>query len=114
MFQADGSPGVVDQSQFMVTNKVSYQMNPSQRFVLFDYYQRLIKDDPVTVDQGYETKQNNFQPQHTMKVEWQGVKGNSLVASLQVSRWRSTSLITFEERVPENGGHWHSRITCRE
>ena len=72
----------------MVTNKVSYQMNPSHRFVLFDYYQRLIKDDPVTVDQGYETKQNNFQPQHTMKVEWQGVKGNSLVASLQVSRWR--------------------------
>ena len=26
VFQADGSPGIVDQSQFMVTNKVSYQM----------------------------------------------------------------------------------------
>ena len=87
--QADGSPGVVDQSQFMVTNKVSYQMNLSHRLVWFDYYQRLIKDDPVTVDQGYETKQNNFQPQRTMKLEWQGVKGNSLVASWQVSRWRS-------------------------
>ena len=60
----------------------------SHRFIWFDYYQRLIKDDPVTVDQGYETKQNNFQPQHTMKLEWQAVKGNSLVASLQVSRWR--------------------------
>ena len=32
----------------------------------------------MTVHQGYETKQNNFQPQHTTKVEWQGVKGNSL------------------------------------
>ena len=88
VFAADGSPGVVDQSQFMVTNKVSYQMTRSQRFVFFDYYQRLIKDDPVTVNQGYETKQNNFQPQHTTKTEWQGVKGNSLVASMQVSRWR--------------------------
>jgi hypothetical protein len=84
----DGSPGVVDQSQFMVTNKVSYQMNPQHRFVFFDYYQRLIKDDPMTNTQGYETKQNNFQPQHTTKGEWQGVKGNALVASLQVSRWR--------------------------
>ena len=88
VFQADGSPGVVDQSQFMVTNKISNQLTRSHRFVFFDYYQRLIKDDPMTINQGYETKQNNFQPQHTTKVEWQGVKGNSLVASLQVSRWR--------------------------
>jgi hypothetical protein len=86
--QPDGTPGIVEQTQFMVTNKVSSQVTRSQRFVFFDYYQRLIKDDPVTVQQGYETKQNNFQPQHTTKGEWQGVKGNSLVASLQVSRWR--------------------------
>lgn len=88
VFQADGSPGVVDQSQLMVTNKISNQLTRSHRFVFFDYYQRLIKDDPMTINQGYETKQNNYQPQHTTKVEWQGVKGNSLVASLQVSRWR--------------------------
>jgi hypothetical protein len=88
VFQADGSPGVVDQSQFMVTNKISYQATQAHRFVFFDYYQRLIKDDPMTINQGYETKQNNFQPQHTTKLEWQGVKGNALVASLQVSRWR--------------------------
>jgi hypothetical protein len=86
--QPDGTPGIVEQTQFMVTNKVSSQVTRSQRLVFFDYYQRLIKDDPVTVQQGYETKQNNFQPQHTTKLEWQGVKGNSLVASLQVSRWR--------------------------
>ena len=86
--QPDGTPGIVEQTQFMVTNKVSSQITRSQRFVFFDYYQRLIKDDPVTVQQGYDTKQNNYQPQHTTKVEWQGVKGNSLVASLQVSRWR--------------------------
>ena len=88
MTQPDGTPGIVEQTQFMVTNKVSSQMTRSQRLVFFDYYQRLIKDDPVTVQQGYETKQNNYQPQHTTKLEWQGVKGNSLVASLQVSRWR--------------------------
>jgi hypothetical protein len=88
VYAPDGSPGIVDQSQFMITNKVSYQMNRTHRFVFFDYYQRLIKDDPVTVNQAYETKQNNFQPQHTTKGEWQGVAGNSLVASVQVSRWR--------------------------
>jgi len=86
--QPDGTPGIVEQTQFMVTNKVSSQVTRSQRLVFFDYYQRLIKDDPVTVQQGYETKQNNYQPQHTTKLEWQGVKGSSLVASLQVSRWR--------------------------
>jgi hypothetical protein len=88
VLDADGNPGITDQSQFMVTNKLSYQVNRAHRFVFFDYYQRLIKDDPMTINQGYETKQNNFQPQHTTKVEWQGVRGNALVASLQVSRWR--------------------------
>jgi Carboxypeptidase regulatory-like domain len=88
VFQSDGSPGVVDQTQFMTTQKISYQMNRSQRFIFFDYYQRLIKDDPMTSNQGYETKQNNFQPQHTTKVEWQAIKGNALVLSAQLARWR--------------------------
>jgi hypothetical protein len=88
VFQADGTPGVVDQSQFMTTQKISYQVTTSQRLIGFDYYQRLIKDDPMTSNQGYETKQNNFQPQHTTKLEWQAVKGNSLVVSWQVARWR--------------------------
>src|SRR3989454_2391230 len=88
VFQADGTPGVVDQTQFMTTQKISYQATRSQRFIVFDYYQRLIKDDPMTSNQAYETKQNNFQPQHTTKVEWQAVKGNSLVLSAQVARWR--------------------------
>jgi hypothetical protein len=88
VFQPDGTPGVVDQTQFMTTQKISYQMNRSQRFIFFDYYQRLIKDDPMTSNQGYETKQNNFQPQHTTKLEWQTIKGNSLVLSAQVARWR--------------------------
>ena len=73
----------------MRTNKVSYQMNQGNRFIFYDYFQGLVKDDPMTRDQGYETKQNNDQPQHTTKLEWQGVKGNTLVMSLQVSRWRS-------------------------
>jgi hypothetical protein len=88
VFAADGTPGITDQTQFMVTSKISYQMSKSQRFIFFDYYQRLIKDDPMTSNQGYETKQNNFQPQHTTKLEWQAIKGNSLVLSAQVARWR--------------------------
>jgi carboxypeptidase family protein len=88
VFAADGTPGITDQTQFMMTQKVSYQATKSQRFVFFDYYQRLIKDDPMTSNQGYETKQNNFQPQHTTKIEWQAVMGNSLVLSAQVARWR--------------------------
>src|SRR5437667_3058246 len=89
VFQPNGEPGIVDQSQFMRTNKISYQMNQAQRIVFYDYFQGLVKDDPMTRDQGYETKQNNDQPQHTTKLEWQGVKGNTLVMTLQVSRWRS-------------------------
>lgn len=89
VFQPNGAPGTVQQTQFMRTNKVSYQMNPLHKLVFYDYFQGLVKDDPMTRDQGYETKQNNDQPQHTTKLEWQGVKGNSLVMSLQVSRWRS-------------------------
>jgi len=89
VFLPDGSPGVVDQSQNMFTEKISYQMSASQRFVFYDYFQRLVKDDPMTPLQGYETKQNNWQPQHSTKVDYQWVKGNSLVLSLQLSRWRS-------------------------
>jgi hypothetical protein len=99
VFAADGTPGIVDQSQFMTTQKISYQMTPSQRLIGFDYYQRLIKDDPVTVNQGYETKQNNFQPQHTTKLEWQAVKGNALVMSLQVARWR----VHVFHNIPDTG-----------
>jgi hypothetical protein len=88
VFQPNGQPAVVDQSQAMFTEKVSYQMTPSQKLVAYDYFQRLVKDDPMTPLQGYETKQNNWQPQQTTKLEWQWVKGNSLVTSLQVSRWR--------------------------
>jgi hypothetical protein len=99
VFAPDGTPAVVDQTQYMLTNKVSYQMMPSQRLIFFDYYQRLIKDDPMTPNQGYETKQNNFQPQHTTKAEWQWVKGNSFVASLQVSRWR----VHVTQNIPNTG-----------
>ena len=89
VFLPDGSVQTVEQSQLMRTNKVSYQMRRSQKLIFFDYQQYLVKDDPMTVLQSWETKQNNDQPQHTNKLEWQGVKGSSLVASFQVSRWRS-------------------------
>ena len=62
----------------------------------------------MTVNQGYETKQNNFQPQHTTKLEWQGVKGNSLVASLQVSRWRVHVTQNIRGTGPEKIRHRHS------
>jgi hypothetical protein len=89
VFLPDGSVQFVEQTQLMRTNKVSYQMTPAQKLVFFDYQQYLHKDDPMTALQGWETKQNNDQPQHTMKGEWQWVKGSSFVTSFQVSRWRS-------------------------
>jgi hypothetical protein len=89
VFLPDGSVQVVEQSQLMRTNKVTYQMTRSQKLVFFDYQQYLVKDDPMTALQSWETKQNNDQPQHTNKLEWQGVRGSSLVTSFQVSRWRS-------------------------
>src|SRR5262245_24037623 len=89
VYQQNGEPGVVDQSQNMFTEKVSWQINAAQKFVFYDYFQRLVKDDPITPLQRYETKQNNWQPQHTTKGEWQWVHGNALVLTAQVSRWRS-------------------------
>jgi hypothetical protein len=89
VFLPDGSVQSVEQSQLMRTIKVSYQITRSQKLIFFDYQQYLVKDDPMTPLQSWETKQNNDQPQHTNKLEWQGVKGSSLVASFQVSRWRS-------------------------
>jgi Carboxypeptidase regulatory-like domain len=89
VFLPDGSVQTVEQSQLMRTGKVSYQMTRAQKLVFYDYQQYLVKDDPMTPLQSWETKQNNDQPQHTTKLEWQGVKGSSLVASFQVSRWRS-------------------------
>ena len=70
----------------MVTNKVSYQINPSHRLVWFDTT-KTHQDDPLLLTRGMkETEQLSTAADH----EWSGRgKGHSLVASLQVSRWRS-------------------------
>src|SRR5207248_9455240 len=44
VFQPNGEPGVVDQSKFMRTNKISYQMNQAQRFVFRSEERRVGKE----------------------------------------------------------------------
>jgi len=91
-FKPDGSPALRDDHAWYQTEKVSYQMTPSNRFVGF--YQYNHKYDPSTLNQfhpwNYRGGITTFDSEG--KVEWQKTYGNSLVTSLQYGHWQYNSI----------------------
>src|SRR5262245_52270729 len=86
-FHDDGvTPSVSDQFQYFHTGKLSYQMNPSNKFIGFVQYVR----------QGGESTNNQFSTfdsriysptqATTSKIEWQGIRGDKFM-SLQSGAW---------------------------
>ena len=84
----DGTAATVYTSMSYQTDKLSYQMSPSNRFVGFYQYAR--KKDIGGPSQFYpwDSRYDNTPIVKTGKIEYQGIKGNSLVASLQYGKWR--------------------------
>ena len=86
-FHDDGiTPSVSDQFQYFHTGKLSYQMNPSNKFIGFVQYVR--QGGESTNDQFSSYDSRLFSPTQatTSKIEWQGIHGDKYM-SVQSGAW---------------------------
>ena len=88
VFQPDGSPGQLLNDQRIVTTKISYQATPAHRFIFMNMWENGDEQKGLSEVIAYESREfkKNNRP-HT-KIEWQGVRGNALIASLQFGHSR--------------------------
>ena len=78
-----GRPPDDQRSADVLHGKVSYQASPSNRFIFF-YRQHSTNrraSDELVAYESREAEDVNERPR--AKVEWEGVRGNSLIANLQ-------------------------------
>ena len=87
-YQPDGTPASNFNSMTYQTNKVSYQMTPSNRLIGFYQYARKKIEGNLDEFTPWETREEGFLYPKMGKIEWQAVAGNSMVASLQYGQWR--------------------------
>jgi hypothetical protein len=82
-FMPDGTPVVLTTDMYYYVTKISYQATPSNRFAGF-YHKA--QDTQVRDASRYvpaESRIKAFNPVDVWKGEWQGVRGNSMVASVR-------------------------------
>ncbi len=100
VFKPDGSPGNQFQSQTYFTEKVSYQMTPGNRLVGFSFWHRKRDEGSgLTPQSAWESGSISKVTTPQAKIEWQMVRGNSLVTTLQWAYWRWTALRVIPEGV---------------
>jgi hypothetical protein len=82
-FKPDGSPVADANRQWWHTEKVSLQASPSNRFIGF--YQGLNTQESGRADElvAWESREQKTVKTRYAKVEWEGVRGSSLIASVQ-------------------------------
>jgi len=85
-FQPDGSPAYTDQFQYFHTGKVSYQMNPTNKFIGAIQYVRQGGMTPGNQFSAWESRQYSPTQATTGKIEWQASLGDKFV-SLQTGAW---------------------------
>ena len=85
-FKPDGSPGVDPVTQFHSTEKVNFQLNPSNKFIGFTQAFHRDSQSGDTPLVPWNSRQHQIYGQQTSKIEWQLVKGNKYV-SVQGGEW---------------------------
>ena len=85
-FKPDGTPGVDPVTQFHSTEKFSYQLNPSNKFIGFtqEFHRDSQSGDTPLVP--WNSRQHQIYGQQTSKIEWQLVRSNKYV-SVQGGEW---------------------------
>jgi hypothetical protein len=91
-FMPDGSPVVAPQLSWFHTEKLSYQMSQSNRFVGFYQYNHKYDGDTVGEFRAYDYRGGLMTPSRTAKIEWQKLYGSSLVTSFQWGFWTYDSI----------------------
>jgi hypothetical protein len=86
-FKEDGTPATNDELSWFATQKVNWQMSANHRLVGF--YQYNHKDTQPSGNQfvSYRSTTAYGTLSRTGKLEWQGIKGNSIVLDAQVGTW---------------------------
>ena len=86
VFKPDGTPGATDQFQYFHTGKVSYQMNPDNKFIGAAQYVRQGGVNPGNQRVAWESRVYSPTQATTSKIEWQGIRGSKFF-SLQMGAW---------------------------
>jgi len=88
-FKPDGSPAINLTAQKFYTGKLSLQATPSNRFIAFGQWSRTGNPGGISELRAYESRQERRLSNRFAKGEWQGVRGNALIASVLfgVFRW---------------------------
>ena len=86
-FKTDGSPGTANSGQRHVTAKVSFQLNANNRIVGF--IQDSLRKPSTTTNQFTEwtSRSTSYLYARTPKIEYQSVRGSSLVLTTQWGHW---------------------------
>lgn len=92
-FKPDGDPCINEQRQPASTIKVTYSLTPSNKFVGFSQWVTKVNRSGPSRLVAWETRTEQKPMQVMPKGEWQGVRGNALVASVLVGMWRSLTPI---------------------
>ena len=94
-FQPDGSPGQTINEQRIITNKVSYQATPAHRLIFMNMWEHGDEQKGLSELVSYEAREFKTNDRPNTKIEWEGVRGNSLVASLQFGYSRQDGTSPF-------------------
>jgi hypothetical protein len=86
-FKPDGSPAESIQNANFFTEKVTYQLSPSNRIVGFYAWSQKHNIGGVSQFVPWESRTIQMNNQDLAKGEWQGLKGNWLVMSAQYGYW---------------------------
>jgi hypothetical protein len=89
--QPDCSPLVQDQLHTFTTVKLSYQISKSNRLIGFEQWSYKNLTSGATRFVAWESRSNQTASVFTGKIEWQAIRGNSLVTSLQFGHWNNAS-----------------------
>ena len=90
-FQPDGSPGQLLNRSRIFTNKVSYQATPSNRLIFLNMWENGPEQKGLNEDVAYESREFKDNGRTNTKIEWEGVRGSSIVANLQLGHTRNKS-----------------------
>jgi hypothetical protein len=90
-FQPDGSPGQLINRERVFTNKASFQATPSNRFIFLNMWENGPEQKGLNESIAYESREFKDNGRTNTKIEWEGARGNSLIANLQLGHTRNKS-----------------------
>ena len=88
-FQPDGTPGQTINNQRIITNKVSFQATPGNRFIFMNMWEHGEEQKGLSELVRYDAREFKTSDRPNTKIEWEGVRGSTLIANLQFGHSRA-------------------------